>query len=111
MSKRPIPEPMERQSTIRQAILEELRRGCATSKDLSALVRISEKEVAPHLEHLARSLRRGTERLKVDPARCLACGYVFEDRTRYTRPSACPACRSQRIEPPVFSVTGKQTEP
>lgn len=100
---RPRP-PAARDQTLRQALLDALRAGPATARDLSGLVGISEKDVPAHLEHLRRSLRHSAERLAVEPASCSACGYTFSDRRKLTRPSACPACRAQRIEPPVFHV-------
>ena len=75
-----------------------------TAHELSALVHLPEKEVVPHLEHLARSLRGAGERLGIEPARCHDCGYVFRDRRRLSRPSACPGCRSQHLRAPVFRV-------
>jgi hypothetical protein len=70
-------------------------------------VGVREKEIAGHLEHLRQSLKRGPERLEVEPAECLSCGYRFEDRQRLTRPSACPRCRGQRLDPPGFRVVGQ----
>jgi predicted Zn-ribbon and HTH transcriptional regulator len=108
MVKTPRPsEPEARGVTIRSALRAALLEGPRTARELSARVGIAEKEVAEHLEHLARSLRHGGECLLVEPARCLACGFVFEGRTRLTRPSKCPACRSQRLRPAQFRVTGK----
>lgn len=104
-------ESPERHSTIRAALREALRAGPLDAHALSGRVGISEKDVAGHLEHLARSLRQGGERLVIDPARCLACGFVFRERTRLSKPSRCPACKSQRLEPAHFSVrasTGPQ---
>ncbi len=100
---RPRP-PAARDQTLRQALLDALRAGPATARDLSGLIGISEKDVPAHLEHLQRSLRHGAERLVVEPACCTACGYTFSKRRKLTRPSACPNCRAQRIEPPVFHV-------
>lgn len=94
--------PQHRAETIRQALLRCLREGPATARELSGMVGIREKEVADHLAHLKRSLRRAAERLEIEPAVCAACGYAFSNRTRLTRPSACPRCRAERIEPPVF---------
>jgi len=96
--------PRQRDETIRRALLRSLRAGPATALELSALVGIREREVADHLAHLERSLRRSDERLLVEPARCAACGYRFTQRTRLSRPSACPRCRAERIEPPVFRI-------
>ncbi len=97
--------PREREKTLRQDILEHLAEGPLTARELSALVSIREKEVIPHLTHLQRSLRRHKRRLMVEPAECLACGYVFKDRRRLSRPSSCPGCRNGRIEPPVFRLS------
>lgn len=97
-----------RGETVRQALAAALRRGPATAKDLSAEVGVRERDVPDHLAHLARSLAGsgGTERLVVHPASCVACGFVFRDRGRLTRPGACPACRSTRIDPPAFEIGG-----
>lgn len=97
----------ERTETVREALRKALREGPSTARDLSAAVGIREKDVAEHLAHLARSLGRRGERLVVEPASCLACGFVFEGRERLSRPGSCPACRSTRIDPPVFRVEGE----
>lgn len=73
-----------------------------TARELSALVQIREKDVIPHLEHLEKSLRRSGQRLAIQPSECLQCGFRFEKRRRMSKPSACPRCRCQRIDPPVF---------
>jgi predicted Zn-ribbon and HTH transcriptional regulator len=94
----------ERTETVRDAIAAELRGEPLTTHELSERVRIPEREVADHLEHLARSARGRGERLVVTPPRCLACGFVFEARDRLTRPGKCPSCRASRIAPPRFSL-------
>jgi predicted Zn-ribbon and HTH transcriptional regulator len=98
--------PPPRGETVREALRAALRAGPATARDLSAEVGLREKDVAGHLAHLERSLAHRGERLVVEPAACVACGYVFRDRARLTRPGACPRCRSTRIDPPVFRVEG-----
>jgi predicted Zn-ribbon and HTH transcriptional regulator len=102
MKREPRIEPAPRTETLRQAILRHLRDGPLTARELSERVQISEKEVVPHLDHLRQSLRRADERLVLEPAECLACGFRFRKRRRLTKPSACPRCRAQRIDPPVF---------
>ena len=77
-----------------------------SAKELSREVSISEKDVAVALEKLARSLQRGPLELRVEPARCLACGFEFRDRSRAARPSRCAECRSERIQPARFSIGG-----
>lgn len=99
-----LPEPLERSETVRETIERLLREEFATAKDLSAAARISEKDVAEHLEHLAKSLKAKNAKLLIEPARCIGCEFEFKDRTRFTKPGACPECRSTRIDPPAFRV-------
>ena len=111
MAKRPRPHKLtERYATVRSALREVLREGPLTARELSARVGIGEKEVSGHLEHLARSLRHGSERLRVEPAQCLACAFVFKARTRLTKPSKCPMCRSERMDPPRFVILTEGAE-
>jgi len=98
----PVPRP--RVETARQSLLEELRRGTATARALGVAVGMREKEVLAHLEHIERSLTARGEKLEVVPAACLGCGYVFEDRRAFGRPSRCPRCRGERIEAPRFGI-------
>ena len=93
-----------RAGTVRERMREVLRQGPATARDLSRELGIPEGDVAGHLAHLARSLKHTGERLVITPARCLACGFVFTRRTRYTRPGHCPECRSTRTTLPEFSI-------
>jgi transcriptional regulator len=91
-------------ATVRQRIADALRGGPATAKDLSREVGVSEREVAGHLEHLARSLRARGEKLAMTPPECLDCGFAFPGRERTTKPSHCPGCRSRRISLPEFRI-------
>jgi predicted Zn-ribbon and HTH transcriptional regulator len=91
-------------ATVRQRIADALRGGPATAKDVSREVGVSEREVAAHLEHLARSLRARGEKLAMTPPECLDCGFAFPGRERTTRPSHCPRCRSRRITLPEFRI-------
>jgi transcriptional regulator len=93
-----------RETTVREALRRALREERLTARDLSARVGIGEKDVAEHLQHLARSLKPGEERLHVEPARCLGCGFVFTDRARLGKPSRCPRCKGQRLTPARYAV-------
>jgi predicted Zn-ribbon and HTH transcriptional regulator len=86
--------------TRRQELFMHLEAGPATVRDLADLMHLRVSDVVDDLEHVARSL---TDRqLRVEPARCQRCDYVFEDRRRLTRPSRCPRCRHERITWPVL---------
>ena len=45
--------------------------------------------------------------LIVEPAKCLACEFVFRSREKLTTPGSCPKCRSERVAPPAFRVAAK----
>ena len=99
----PAPRSATARTSIRDALLTTRDTGSsATARDLAMAAGISEKDVAEHLEHLARSLPHEALRLEVIAASCLACEYVFRERERLTAPSACPKCRSERVAPPSF---------
>jgi predicted Zn-ribbon and HTH transcriptional regulator len=90
--------------TPRQAIRDHLREQSLTARDLSARVGLPEREIVPHLEHLARSLHAAGARLEMEPSRCLRCGFVFKERRRLGKPSGCPRCREPHVTDPVFSI-------
>jgi transcriptional regulator len=95
----------ERQATVRATLREILHEGMFTARDLSARVGISEKDVAGHLEHLSRSVKRRDERFVVEQSRCLTCGFIFKGRSRLSRPSRCPECKGQRLTLVRFGIT------
>jgi hypothetical protein len=103
---KPPPNPTPRSATVRESLAAALRQEPLTARELSARVGVRERDVAEHLEHLARSLGARGESLRVRPASCVECGYAFRKRERLSRPSACPKCRSTRIDPPAFSIVG-----
>jgi hypothetical protein len=81
-----------------------LRDEALTALEISERVGVREREVIDHLEHLQRSLARGGERLVIEPALCLACGFSFRKRERFSRPGRCPKCGGGRIRAPRFSL-------
>ena len=94
------------EGTVRERLVEALRAGPATAKDLSRAVGASERDVLRHLEHVERTLRGRGARLRVEPSECLDCGFAFAKRERLARPGHCPRCKATRISLPRFSVDG-----
>ncbi len=90
--------------TIRQEMIALLEKDFHTARDLSQRLRISEKEVYDHLEHIARSISRHERRLDIQPFRCLICGYTFENRKRLTPPGRCPHCRRSHIQAARYGI-------
>ena len=79
-----------------------------SAKEVSAIVRIPEREVYGHLEHIRRTLHQANQHLHVEPAACGKCGFVFHKRDRLSKPGKCPLCHGQLITPPLFRITGKE---
>lgn len=92
--------------TIRQQIIELLLQGEFSSKSISKIIGIKEKDVLEALPHVQKSLGRGNEIIS-QAARCLECGFAFKKRDRLTTPSRCPVCRSEAISPPLFGICNK----
>ena len=90
--------------TIRQQIIELLIEQEMDVRELSQELGVREKEVYEHLSHIGRSVAAQRKRLIVQPFRCLLCGYVFEDRKRFTRPGRCPACKRAHIQRPTYRI-------
>jgi len=91
--------------TIRQQIIELLSNKEMGARELSQSVGIREKEVYEHLSHIARSVNARRKKLIIIPSSCLECGYVFENRKRFSPPSRCPRCKSEHIQNPTYRVS------
>lgn len=96
--------PAERHETVRHGIMESLKGRPLSSRDISAAVHISVKEVYEHLEHIRRSLNKREHHLTIAPAECKKCGFIFKKRERLKKPGKCPLCRSESVEEPLFSL-------
>jgi predicted Zn-ribbon and HTH transcriptional regulator len=91
-----------RSQTIRQKIFLLLNEKEMTAREISQTIGIREREVYDHLPHIALSAMAQKRKLVVLPFGCMSCGYVFEARKRFTRPSRCPRCKNTHLETPVY---------
>ncbi|OQX19001.1 MAG: hypothetical protein BWK76_05785 [Desulfobulbaceae bacterium A2] len=96
------PELPVREDSLRRAVITLLQEQEMGLWELSQALGVAEKELAAHLPHVQRSCVREGLRLVVRPSCCLACGFVFEQRERLTRPGRCPRCRHSHLSPPAF---------
>ena len=91
--------------TIRQQIVQVLTGMRCSARDLAHRLDISERQVEEHLAHIAKSVARARQgRFLIEPSACQDCEFVFRGRTRLTRPSRCPKCRSEAISTPRFGI-------
>lgn len=96
--------PRKAEETVRHAVVALLGEGALSARDISMAVRIAEKEVYAHLEHIRRSIHATGGDLDVTPAECRNCGFVFAKRERLTPPGRCPVCRSEAILEPLYGI-------
>ncbi|MBW1902798.1 MAG: ArsR family transcriptional regulator [Deltaproteobacteria bacterium] len=90
--------------TQRREIIDLLSQKEMGAREISQAVGIREKVVYEHLSHIDRTVRAGRKKLTIIPSRCLSCGYVFENRKRFTRPGRCPKCRKTHIKSPEYRI-------
>jgi transcriptional regulator len=89
--------------TVRKLLIELLT---AEPRSVSSLARelgLSRRDLEEDLRHMIRSARAAGHRVVVVPARCRACGFVF-DEDKLSKPGKCPACRKSQIFEPQISV-------
>ncbi len=98
--------PSQRFDTVRHEITQAITDVCLSAKEISADVGVAEKEVYPHLERIKKTLHTEGHTLRITPAECKKCGFVFTKRTRFTKPGKCPICRGTSIEAPLFCIEG-----
>ncbi len=96
--------PQERNETARKEIVSFLKEQTLSVKEISGYVRIPEKEVYAHLDHIKKSIARDKLKLVVEPATCKKCGFVFKKRERFSKPGKCPLCHNEAIEELLYSI-------
>jgi len=98
--------------TIREKIINLLS---ATDNPLTAYditvnldFKIDELEVYEHLKHIAKTIKSHGGMLLMKPPACKVCGYVFKELDKPKKPTKCPKCKSERIDPPSFIIKYKK---
>jgi transcriptional regulator len=94
-------------TTLRQQIMILLENGPQDLRSLSQAAGISEKEAAAHLPHIEKTLRQKGISLATTPYRCRVCGFVFQDRHRFSKPGRCPVCKNGSLEPATYRIETK----
>lgn len=97
------------EQTPRRRMITVLTGTLLSSHQLAQLLGMPERQVEEHLAHIVKTLARDPARTFVlEPSACQNCAYTFRDRTRLTRPSRCPCCRSEGITSPRFGIREEQ---
>lgn len=103
--------PRNAAETARHAVIDLLCRETRSAKEFSAELRLTEREVYDHLEHIRRSLHAEGAALEIVPAVCRSCGFTFAKRDRLTAPGRCPVCRHEAISDPLYTIHRPGHEP
>ena len=96
------------EATLRQQIIALLRVQPWEAGALARALGISQRQVEAHLTHVSKSVAAHGERMVIGPAQCRDCGFAFVERTRTTKPSRCPRCKSEQLAPPLFVIQGRR---
>ena len=89
--------------TLRKQLVAYLSHEPRSVSRLARELGLPRGDVEDALRHMIRSAEAAGHRIVVLPARCRACGFIF-DESRLTKPGKCPACRNSRIFEPQISV-------
>ena len=101
----------ETELTPRQRIVQLITGTPLSSFQLAQMVGIPERQVEDHLSHIVKTVSRdAARRFVLESSVCQHCGFEFKERSRLTRPSRCPRCRSESITAPRFGIAFKQPD-
>lgn len=98
---------MSPNQTVRHEIVELLSKERLTTREISQSLRIREKDVIEHLEHIVKSVSKKGH-FYIEPSVCRKCGFRFKDRKRLRSPSRCPLCKNEAITEPRFWIENKK---
>ena len=93
--------------TFRKTLIDVLT---AQPRSVSSIARelgLKRGDVEDDLRHAIRSARASGRRVLIEPARCRSCGFTFGD-DKLSKPSRCPACRSERLFEAQIRIEGTE---
>lgn len=88
--------------TRREEIIKILEKRAVSIHEIANMYRTTVEDILEDLPHIKESIK--PRKLKITPAECRKCGFVFKERTKLRAPSKCPRCRSEWIEGPLFKI-------
>jgi predicted Zn-ribbon and HTH transcriptional regulator len=91
--------PVSMHHTIRHEILSALEQRPRSAGEISREVRISEREVYDHLEHIRKTASRSARHLIITPAECRKCGFIFSKLSGSGNPAGA-LCRESPSKRP-----------
>lgn len=99
------------EQTPRRRLIELLTGTLLSSHQLAQRMGIPERQVEEHLTHIVKTIARDLSRTFVlEGSECQDCAFAFRERTKLTRPSRCPQCRSEAITAPRYGIRDEKNE-
>jgi len=89
--------------TRRQEIIRLLEAGEWSLYQLANHFKTTAKEILLDFNHIPLTIH--PRKIRVRPAQCKVCGFVFKERSRFSRPTKCPCCKSESVSPPMLRIT------
>ena len=89
--------------TTRRDLVALLSIGPRSVSSLARELGLTRSGIEDHLAHALRSARAAGSRIVVVPARCKACGFLF-DESKLVKPGRCPVCRGTRVYEPQIGI-------
>lgn len=94
------------ETTLRQTLADLLRMGPWGFEELRRELQLSVRLLEEELRHVEKSAKGSGRKLRVEPAACRDCGFVFRERAaRHLHPPGrCPRCKGNGITGPRFQL-------
>ena len=88
---------------FRRQLIDLLAREPHSIASLARELGLPRGDVGDDLRHAIRSARAQGHDVRVIPARCTSCDFVFGDES-LSKPSRCPACKGSRLFEPMIRI-------
>jgi transcriptional regulator len=94
-------EAEQRVMTLRRNLIEALSQEPRSVSSLARELGLTRHGFEDEVGHAVRTARAQGHAVKVIPARCKSCGFVFGEE-KLAKPSRCPACKGTRLYEPLI---------
>lgn len=85
----------------RKELIEYLQHHKSSISELARQFEAKPADIIEEMEHIRKTLRHEGLRMRITPASCRKCHFVF-NRDKLDKPGKCPKCKSTWIQEPEF---------
>ena len=90
---------------FRRQLLDLISREFRSVSSLARELGTTRSGLEEDLQHAIRSARAQGHDVRIVPARCKACGFLFGEE-KLSKPGRCPACKGTRLYEPMIGLEG-----